>query len=295
MDRRSIIFVLLSTVILFGWMAFFPPTPPEDAAEENPAVAEQEGENEGDPQSDETDTGSEATTGQSSESSENTGTNPEAPPTFEAPHALVSLGSLAADSPYRMLVTLNSRGGTIEQIELADRLKSGQFRFKLVDDRAGYLGHLSIEPTSDAQGVMVGVVGPGTPADQAGLQAGDVITALGEQKVASPADYFGALNATSRGDELVVKVRRNDQALTLTAALLSRLSRSRSSDLRHCGRGRALSGRHPQGGGRTALDRAAAWSRSPQLEGIGADLLLDCGRRPRRSWRRLRFSQQPAT
>ena len=148
---------------------------------------------------------------------------------FFAPHQLVSIGSLAEDTEYRLLVTLNSRGGVVEQAELTDRLPSGEFRFKQVDDRAGYLGYLAIQPSVNPTGVAVQVVGSGTPAALAtgndgkvGLQPGDVIISFGSKTVLTPTDYYQALNNTTPGQEVELGVIRDTASLKFTAKTLAR-------------------------------------------------------------------------
>ncbi len=73
------------------------------------------------------------------------------------------------------MVTLTNHGAAVERIEISNP------KFRDFEDRSGYLGHLAAE--NAPQGVKVNVVGPGTPAANAGLKAGDVITAVNGQAV----------------------------------------------------------------------------------------------------------------
>ncbi len=130
-----------------------------------------------------------------------------------------TLGSMDADSGYNMLVTLNSRGGGIERVELTERNDKGKFRYRRIDTRSGYLGYFAGESAADADGVVVNVVGPGTPAALAtaagnvtGLQVGDVIIAVAQKAVASPNDIRAALSKTRPGDEVNIEVMRNTAA-----------------------------------------------------------------------------------
>ena len=84
-----------------------------------------------------------------------------------APRRHLSLGSLNPASPAGMLVTLSSRGATVERIELAGE------QFHDQDDRGAYIGHFAADIVPE--GCRLNVVGDGTPAEMAGLQAGDVI------------------------------------------------------------------------------------------------------------------------
>ncbi|MEZ6107443.1 MAG: PDZ domain-containing protein [Pirellulaceae bacterium] len=233
MDRRAITFILLSSVVLLSWIALEPilnppQAPPNRLAQEN---------GDGDPSG--TDEGSEgdstSTDGEVTEPSSGDGTGdnagpetPEEPPFVAAPE-LVGLGSLSSDSPYRMLVTLDSRGGSVRRIELSDRKPDGQFRFKHVDDRAGYLGNLEVETELTSSGAIVRFVGSGTPAAQAaasdgtvGIRPGDLIVELAGEPVLDAGDYFAKLGRTKPGDQLEIKVQRDGSPLTLTAELLAR-------------------------------------------------------------------------
>ncbi|MEP2307271.1 MAG: preprotein translocase YidC, partial [Rhodopirellula bahusiensis] len=73
-----------------------------------------------------------------------------------------TLGSMDPASGYVMLVTLNSRGGGIERIELTERKENGRLKYRRVDVRSGYLGYLAADPAATDLGIRVNVVGPGT-------------------------------------------------------------------------------------------------------------------------------------
>jgi len=130
------------------------------------------------------------------------------------PRQWVCLGSADPDpkNPYRMLVTLTSRGAAVARIELASS------RYRDLDDRSGHLGHLVLDPglvppNLDGKGCLVQVVGPGTPAAAAGLQPGDVIQAIASQAIASqavksPAQLDAFLTKTKPGDQVELVVLR---------------------------------------------------------------------------------------
>ncbi len=111
-------------------------------------------------------------------------------------------------SGYFMLVTLNSRGAGVERIELTERDQDGGFKYRRVDVRDGYLGYFAGERSVESDGVVVNVVGPGTPAQIAGVQVGDIIVSVAGQPVISPADISTALLKTKPGDIVSVDVLR---------------------------------------------------------------------------------------
>ena len=117
-----------------------------------------------------------------------------------APRHRVSLGSLDPNEPTGMLVTLSSRGGTVERIELAGE------QFHDQDDRGAYIGHLAADVVPE--GCRLGVVGPGTPAARYGLQAGDVIVRVGESNTPDPQSLAAVLNRAKAGRLLSVTWRR---------------------------------------------------------------------------------------
>ncbi len=122
-----------------------------------------------------------------------------------------TLGSLDPAGPARMLVTLTSRGAAVERIELADE------RFHDQDDWTGYLGHLALQAV--AEGCRVGVVGPGTPAELAGLRPGDVITAVGGEATQGPNAYLDVLRGTRPGRKVTLEILRDGGRQSLEARL----------------------------------------------------------------------------
>jgi YidC/Oxa1 family membrane protein insertase len=132
-----------------------------------------------------------------------------------------TLGSMNPGSGYFMLVTLNSRGGGVERIELTERDKNGGFKYRRVDVRYGYLGYFAGERSAESDGVVVNVVGPGTPAQLAGVKVGDVIESIAGRPVVSPEDITTALLKTKPGDSVSVDVLRGEavEPTVLTATL----------------------------------------------------------------------------
>ncbi len=61
------------------------------------------------------------------------------------------------------------------------------------------------------KGAVVRNVEPGSPADQAGLQAGDIIVGVGGKKVTSPSEAAGALRGASKDHAIALRIIRNGE------------------------------------------------------------------------------------
>jgi putative serine protease PepD len=68
-------------------------------------------------------------------------------------------------------------------------------------------------------GVLVDSVAPDSPAESAGLQAGDIIVGIGDDRVASMEDMFLAIRSHQIGDDVSVDVVRGEETLTLDVTL----------------------------------------------------------------------------
>jgi hypothetical protein len=86
---------------------------------------------------------------------------------------------------------------------------------------SGYGAYLGTVPdmTESPGGVRISATRAGSPAEQAGLKGGDIITAIGAQTVANLEDMAAALRAHQPGDTVVIVVKRDTTALRLTAVL----------------------------------------------------------------------------
>lgn len=134
-----------------------------------------------------------------------------------ASESWIALGSVdpTDKNPYRMMVTLTSRGGAVHRVELSNE------RYLDLDNRSGYLGHLSTR-TADAStgdGLLIQVVGPGTPAAAAGLQAGDILQKLDGVTLKNSEMLRSALEKTKPGQTAKLDVLRDGKALLLSATL----------------------------------------------------------------------------
>ncbi|MCK4547635.1 MAG: M28 family peptidase [Candidatus Eisenbacteria sp.] len=81
--------------------------------------------------------------------------------------------------------------------------------------------HLGIIPDfgGSDRGMAISGVREGSPAEKAGLQAGDAIVNLGGVDVNDIGDLFAALGASSPGDTVAIEVLRDSKRVTLEAIL----------------------------------------------------------------------------
>jgi putative serine protease PepD len=70
-------------------------------------------------------------------------------------------------------------------------------------------------------GAVVVSVTPGGAADQAGLKANDIVTAVGSQVIENSSQLTAAIRARAPGDKVTLTVTRGKKTLTLTATLRS--------------------------------------------------------------------------
>jgi len=92
---------------------------------------------------------------------------------------------------------------------------------------AGFLG-VGVQNSTDPKGVEITDVADGSPAAKAGLQDGDVITAIDGSDVASAEAVRSTIQAKQSGDEISVTYTRNGQSSTVKVTLTSR-SQAQSS------------------------------------------------------------------
>ncbi len=87
---------------------------------------------------------------------------------------------------------------------------------------AAFLGVTTQAAPSGQQGVQIGSVQSGSPADQAGLKAGDVITAVDGNTVASPQDLRARIVAHQPGDQVTITYARSGTSAQATVKLGTR-------------------------------------------------------------------------
>jgi putative serine protease PepD len=86
-----------------------------------------------------------------------------------------------------------------------------------------YLG-IHVSDAADNGGAKVDSVESGSPADDAGLKAGDVITAVGGKKVSTADDLTAAVNAYKPGDKATITVDRNGTTKSISVTFGTRPS-----------------------------------------------------------------------
>ena len=82
-----------------------------------------------------------------------------------------------------------------------------------------YLGTVPDMGAADVKGMQLSGVRPGSPADQGGLKAGDIIIKFGGKPVTNIYDYTDALSAHQPGDVVEIVVQRAGTEVTLKVTL----------------------------------------------------------------------------
>ena len=94
-----------------------------------------------------------------------------------------------------------------------------------------YLGVTLVDLTPSAaeefglavdSGAIVLEVGPGTPADEAGIRAEDIIVGLDDTQIESSGDLLGVLRDYQPGDTVQLQIVRDGNELTLDVTLAER-------------------------------------------------------------------------
>jgi putative serine protease PepD len=92
--------------------------------------------------------------------------------------------------------------------------------------REAFLG-VNIQPREDGgQGAIVFEVDPGTPADEVGIVADDIVIAVDDVPIDGPAGLVAVIRDHEPGDEVDVVVRRDGEQITFTVVLAERITES---------------------------------------------------------------------
>jgi putative serine protease PepD len=107
-------------------------------------------------------------------------------------------------------------------MKIVDQLRSGGGSSTATEP--GYLG-ISVSDTADGSlGALVQGVASGSPAAQAGLQAGDVIVAIDQTQIAGQADLSGVIARSRPGSTVTVTVNRGGSQAQIKVTLGTRTS-----------------------------------------------------------------------
>ncbi|MBB5964165.1 S1C family serine protease [Planomonospora venezuelensis] len=85
-----------------------------------------------------------------------------------------------------------------------------------------FLGVSMADAIGDAGGAMVQQVTEGSPAAQAGLKQGDLITKIGDTAVEGSSTVVGAIRGLKPGDRIVITYVRDGRTQTVTATLVEK-------------------------------------------------------------------------
>jgi putative serine protease PepD len=98
---------------------------------------------------------------------------------------------------------------------VADRLVAGE------DVEFGFLGVQSRPTTGDTPGAQIVDVTAASPADEGGIQPGDLITQVGDDDVQSPTDLAAAIRSHQPGEEVEVTFVRDGEEQTVSVTLVN--------------------------------------------------------------------------
>jgi hypothetical protein len=85
-----------------------------------------------------------------------------------------------------------------------------------------YLGTIPDYSESTEHGLLISGVSPGSPAENAGMKGGDVISKLGEKEVTNIYNYTEAIQALSEGEETEITIIRNGERSILIITPIKR-------------------------------------------------------------------------
>ncbi|MGI9519943.1 MAG: YidC/Oxa1 family insertase periplasmic-domain containing protein, partial [Pirellulaceae bacterium] len=156
--------------------------------------------------------GDEEQTAENDAADQQADTEPEADtePRQEFPRKFVRLGEFSPEAP-SLVVLVDSRGATLHRVELNDRRPNGDIRFRDVDFRNAWIGHLELETTES--GCVAREVTPGTPAYLAGVREGDVLKSINGEPVVSPEDADTMLALIPAGRQIDVEIVRDNKVV----------------------------------------------------------------------------------
>ena len=117
-------------------------------------------------------------------------------------------------------MTLGERPGLEDEAQPANNDDEGENPGKLGMSTTNVTPNLARQlKLRIASGVVIGKVQPDSPADDAGLQQGDVIHRVNQTPVTNRQEFLSAIAALNGNKEVVLQVERSGQLLFLTVTL----------------------------------------------------------------------------
>jgi len=137
---------------------------------------------------------------------------------WTAPGTEVALGLARAGHEDTMKVKL----GTAPEMPEQDAMILGpEFRFR-PDEQMNVLGGrawLGIQIEQGEGGVRVAAVIPGSPAEKHGLQAGDIVSRVGDRDIDTPETLVGEIEKRKAGEKIPITLKRGGQAIAAEVEL----------------------------------------------------------------------------
>jgi serine protease Do len=133
------------------------------------------------------------------------------------PNTRVTLTVMRERKQITMPLTLEERP---DEAKMGDVLGGGRGRNRPApgqpDTAQDKVFGLTVQPPTDrsAQGLEVVAVAPASPAEDAGIEAGDIIQRIGRTNVTDLPSFRKALEGSKAGDDLVVRIRRQGSGTT---------------------------------------------------------------------------------
>jgi serine protease Do len=125
------------------------------------------------------------------------------------PGTTIKLGVMRDGKPVNVPVTLEAMGSRDKNDEESASSEHGKGRWGIGLADLSQDVREQVQAPSDVKGAVVERVVPGSPADNAGLQQGDVIVSVNRKPVQSAADAKEALSGIAKGQDALVLVWSN--------------------------------------------------------------------------------------